>query len=950
MKNFALIIALSTLLFSSQVSSLGMGEVEVESPLGRPFSAKIPLSGIDRISMEGLLIKARHQRANLSGGPSFLSSDDQLQYRIEGVNPGQNRAVIHVFTRTPVKEPILQFILELEWRSGKLTREFFAFLEPAESKQPETRKKIAQPSVTPAEALVAEKAALEPEIVLPVNKTIDSTQTPAKALASGQVTVAEKYYGPTVSGNSLWRVARQVRGGSKSASMHQWMFGIWKQNKSAFINGNMHRLAMEQMLRIPSAELVSGVDFREASGVYSDHLKLLDQKAPKAEVEPIDEKEIITPLESIGLESEMSSVSTETSTQEGGEPMRGSSVVTEIPDPEVIAEIETQYTVEESTLTVEPTIESDGVNQAELSKPSEDQNALTESLSQPLQGIDVEPASTDWQSMVITEAGLLLDQLNDKVSALLAASSINESAPITENTTGGQQTDDALVKFLKTITRDSTLINIMASAMVLLLLAVLVGLRSSRQKNRRAPTVAARFATVPASSRKATVIQSSARLKESQQSQIDQVKRSFNMSEAKEKQQTAEDIIDNSAQNPLPEQATAVTANEDDELNLDLAISDLAEEDELEHTQYEAADSAEDYGVDILSEVDIFIAYQDWENAVQLLEESILEHPDNAQFKFSLLRVFFVASMNEAFRGQVSNVRDVFSELAVSHQMEAEKMLSDKCPDLDPFNSSQSQGADAAGEPERDEIIIDSNSLTEQSLDQIQQEIAEMESRLDRTANIEKEDFTDIDEIAEQNFPEIDTTTQITQKLNTVADELDFEPTQELDLNSVEDEYPLTQEVTALIDTVDGENDFEDIEATEVIALEDEALQPVEENTEVIDEATEALEQAMLDDNLPRVDDSAEEEIEFIDEPLIGKTEQLSSAKLVTFTLNKTSREKERYQREAFEQEVMTTLQAIRDQMQQMNERLFIQERESRELKQSFDELNKLVGDDKRRA
>lgn len=91
--------------------------IEVDSSLNQPLKARI---GILNASNEALAsLKVRQAQAGEPLG---------LRFRIERDDTGG--AVVEVTTERPVQEPALNFVLEFEWASGRLLREYSILLDP----------------------------------------------------------------------------------------------------------------------------------------------------------------------------------------------------------------------------------------------------------------------------------------------------------------------------------------------------------------------------------------------------------------------------------------------------------------------------------------------------------------------------------------------------------------------------------------------------------------------------------------------------------------------------------------------------------------------------------------------------------------------------------------------------------------------------------------------------
>lgn len=93
-----------------------------------------------------------------------------------------------------------------------------------------------------------------------------TTQMSADGEAMDPVT-GDLDYGITRKGDSLWKVAEKLRGDS-SVTIHQIMMALLKSNPAAFVNGNVHRMKVGQVLRIEDSSLLTAMSAKQAANEY----------------------------------------------------------------------------------------------------------------------------------------------------------------------------------------------------------------------------------------------------------------------------------------------------------------------------------------------------------------------------------------------------------------------------------------------------------------------------------------------------------------------------------------------------------------------------------------------------------------------------------------------------------------------------------------------------------
>ena len=102
-------------------SALGLGEIDVDSALNERFTAEIPLVNARSLDPSQIIVSlasaSDFARADVER-PYFLN---HLEFKVQTDSRG--RQVLHVSTPEVMREPYLNFLLEVRWPSGKITVE-----------------------------------------------------------------------------------------------------------------------------------------------------------------------------------------------------------------------------------------------------------------------------------------------------------------------------------------------------------------------------------------------------------------------------------------------------------------------------------------------------------------------------------------------------------------------------------------------------------------------------------------------------------------------------------------------------------------------------------------------------------------------------------------------------------------------------------------------------------
>jgi len=262
---YAPVLAAIVLACPQSVSALALGDLKVRSSLNEPLDAEIELlpGGSEEIAdlRAALASREEFQRAGMER-PYLLT---RLRFQLED-RPG-GKAAIRISTKQPVREPFLNFLLELNWPKGRLVREYTALLDPpvysaaasAAVRGPVVRAHAEEPPAEPAAPPLAERSAPEPQagVAEPAAQTPGTTESAAPAPFAGDA------YGPVAAGETLWAIAREVRP-ERSITPQRMMIALLRANPDAFVQGNVNALKAGYVLRIPDRQAIDAVDPSQA--------------------------------------------------------------------------------------------------------------------------------------------------------------------------------------------------------------------------------------------------------------------------------------------------------------------------------------------------------------------------------------------------------------------------------------------------------------------------------------------------------------------------------------------------------------------------------------------------------------------------------------------------------------------------------------------------------------
>ena len=256
-RKLAVALALAGGLGSGMAQALGLGEIELQSWLNEPLDAEISLrqsAGVDPGDVfVNVAPESAYQRVGLERN-QFLS-----KLKFEVVTGSDGNLAINVSSREPVREPYLNFLLELTWPNGRLMREYAVLVDPpVYAEESGVQEQVSAPVSSAASAPARQTTTRSPESV---RREAAVQRAPARGYQPDS-------FGPTGPSDTLWSIAQRMRPDS-SVSMQQMMLAIQDLNPDAFIDGNINKLKRGQVLRAPTLDQIQRRTKAEANRVVA---------------------------------------------------------------------------------------------------------------------------------------------------------------------------------------------------------------------------------------------------------------------------------------------------------------------------------------------------------------------------------------------------------------------------------------------------------------------------------------------------------------------------------------------------------------------------------------------------------------------------------------------------------------------------------------------------------
>lgn len=264
-------VTLVCLLSSNIAYTLGVGDIKVNSALNQPLDAEIKLFSVRPGEADNIRVSLGSLKDFANAGIERPLVVSFLKFKV--VENKDGTASIKVTSAKPIKEPFLDFLVEVDWAGGRLLREYTMLLDP-----PVFAQRKAAPVQAPVVSAPAPAAATEPasQVVAPAPTVsapvvdggdglfprIDlGTEAPAPVTRGPVVVSGESY--KVKRNDTLWSIASSLRP-DDAISIEQMMLALLRNNPQAFALNNVNGLKSGFILRVPERDMIEAIDAADA--------------------------------------------------------------------------------------------------------------------------------------------------------------------------------------------------------------------------------------------------------------------------------------------------------------------------------------------------------------------------------------------------------------------------------------------------------------------------------------------------------------------------------------------------------------------------------------------------------------------------------------------------------------------------------------------------------------
>ncbi len=315
MRKLIIALAFGTALLPDAGFTLGLGEIEVNSALNQELNANIELLSAAPEDAESIIIKlaSREEFSRAGIDRPFLLQSLKFTSTIRNGVP-----YIQVTSDKPIREPFLNFLIEIDWPKGHLLREYTILLDPPvfmgtnEGARPAPADSSSRPAPAPvpedeqafrpgagstAASLTETQSQSQPQDQpqdqpqsqpAPSRQSAASTAAPTAAASTAPVQSGDYRIRQ---GDTAWSLADSLRP-DQSVSIEQMMLAMLRTNPESFIQENINGLKRGYILRIPDRnEIISVVQadavalVRQQNALWREYQQTLASDEPTTALE-----------------------------------------------------------------------------------------------------------------------------------------------------------------------------------------------------------------------------------------------------------------------------------------------------------------------------------------------------------------------------------------------------------------------------------------------------------------------------------------------------------------------------------------------------------------------------------------------------------------------------------------------------------------------------------------
>jgi pilus assembly protein FimV len=287
------LVLMMALSLPGAANALGLGEIHVNSALNEPLAADIEILGATAEELSSLTASVANKDTFLRFGaerPAFLASATfKVAQDVKG------KPVLVIRSTDSFTDPVVNLLVDLRWHNGEVIRQYSLLLDPAGFPAPmQVAAAVRLPMAPPASPALPAPAAVVTNTSAVAASPIASSDATASPTANTTRTTTHVKIGAKATLRGVaWRV-----GARSDSDLKKTMLAIFRANPHAF-EGNINRLHLGAVLRIPSAADISTISKEDASREIDAQMTAWRPSPPKVRSAAAPVQAIPAPVQAI---------------------------------------------------------------------------------------------------------------------------------------------------------------------------------------------------------------------------------------------------------------------------------------------------------------------------------------------------------------------------------------------------------------------------------------------------------------------------------------------------------------------------------------------------------------------------------------------------------------------------------------------------------------------------
>lgn len=280
---------------SADASALALGRLNVQSALGEPLRAEIEVTEISAAEADGLKVGIASAEAFRAAGVPYNSALSDVRTHLQRRADG--RYVVRLTSSRLLSEPFIDLLLEANWNTGRIVRDYTVLLDPPSSRQAAAAPiaPIAPQISAPASQRSLPAVAAQPRRQRAPAPVVAEESPPARSAGSAGSPSGTEQQVTVQAGDTASKIAGAYK--AADVSLDQMLVALLRANPDAFIGGNVNRIKAGAVLNVPDASQVNTVPAPEArrtvtaqSRDFGEYRRRLAENAPTSRVADADRR------------------------------------------------------------------------------------------------------------------------------------------------------------------------------------------------------------------------------------------------------------------------------------------------------------------------------------------------------------------------------------------------------------------------------------------------------------------------------------------------------------------------------------------------------------------------------------------------------------------------------------------------------------------------------------